>query len=171
MNIKNMNINNKQSFIDSTNNVDWLNRLNLIFEYLNSSLISTDYDIFKNINNAKINVNNKNKIKISGMKNVKIKNIIKLYNNDFAISNTNGELIIYNEEQFNEKLNIKLFKEGEGINYALNLKNGIIACCGYEKIKFVHLDLYNQNYYIEKILEEKNNSFSSLIEFNNNCLV
>ena len=166
MNIKNLNINNKQSFINSTNNVDWLNRLNLIFEYLNSSLISNEYDIFKTINNN----NGNSKFQMMNFKNEKIKNIINLYNNDFAISNNNGELKIYSEK-CKEKLKVKLFNEGEGINYTLKLNNGTIACCGYEKIIFVHLDLYNQSYFIEKILEEKYNNFNSLIEFNNNCLV
>ena len=59
-----------------------------------------------------------------------------LYNNDFSISNTNGELKIYSEK-FKEKLKVKLFNEGEGINYTLKLNNGTIACCGYEKIIFI----------------------------------
>ena len=167
MNIRNLNINNKQSFIDSTNNVDWLNRLNLIFEYLNSSLIIKSNDnIFKNLNNSK-----SNNLHAINFKNEKIKNVIKLYNNDFGVSAMNGELKIYDSERFKEKLKIKLFNEGEGINYMLPLKNGEVACCGYQKIKIVQLNLYNESYTINEILEEKYNNFLSLIEFNNNVYV
>ena len=164
MNIKNLNINNKQSFINLTNNINWFNRLNLIFEYLNSSLISEKSGIFKNIDNN-------SKIEIINFKNEKIKNLIKLENNDIGITNKNGELKIYSTDKFKEKLKIKLFNDGEGINNVLNLENGLIACCGYEKIKFIQLKLYNESYFINKILEEKYNNFFSLIEFNNNYFI
>ena len=167
MNIRNLNIDNKQSFIDSTNNVDWFNRLNLIFEYLNSSLIIKSNDnIFKNLNNSK-----SNNLHTINFKNERIKNVIKLYHNDFGVSAMNGELKIYDSESFKEKLRIKLFNEGEGINYLLPLKSGEIACCGYQKIKIVQLNLYNESYTINKILEEKYNNFLSLVEFNNNVYV
>jgi len=166
-NIRNLNIDNKQSFIDSTNNVDWFNRLNLIFEYLNSSLIIKNNDIiFKNLNNSK-----NNNLHTINFKNEKIKNVIKLYNNDFGVSAMNGELKIYDSERFKEKLRIKLFNDGEGINYLLPLKSGEMACCGYQKIKIVKLNLYNESYTINKILEEKYNTFLSLIEFNNDVYV
>ena len=168
-NIKNLNINNKQSFKNSTNNIDWFNRLNLIFEYLNNSLISTNNDIFKKINYLN-NISNNN-IKIINFGNEKIKNIIKLYNDDFCISNTKGELKIFNYDNFKEKLKIKLFNEGEGINNMIKIGNGFIGCCGYEKIKFIQLNLYNDSYSINKIFEEKYNNFFSLIEFNNNCFI
>ena len=164
INIKNLQINNKQSFINSTNNFDWFNRLNLIFEYLNSSLISKNCDVFQNLKNI-------NNTKIINFNKEKIKNIINLYNNDICISNSGGELLIYNHDTFKEKLKIKIFKEGEGINYMIKLKNNLIACCGYEKIKFVQIDLYNETYSINKIFEEKGNNFFSLIEFNNEYLV
>ena len=160
-NIKNLNINNKQSYINSTNNTDWFNRLNLIFEYLNSSIISSNNDLFNSINNLS------NNVKLFDYKNEKIKNIINLSNDDFCISNTNGELKIFGyEDEFKEKLNIKVFDDGYGINNIMKLDNGIIGCCGYEKIKFVDLDLYNESYSINKIIEEKNNNFYSLISFN-----
>ena len=40
MNLKNLNLNSKKNFINSTNNTSWIERLNLIFEYLNCYLIS-----------------------------------------------------------------------------------------------------------------------------------
>ena len=169
-NIKNLKINNKQSFLNPTNNIDWFNRLNLIFEYLNSCLISVNNDLFKSINNIN-NINNNN-IKVIEYKNEKIKNILNLSNDDICISNTNGELkIISYENEFKEKLKIKLFDEGQGINHMLKLDDGNIACCGYEKIKFVQLDIYNESYFINKILEEKNNIFHSLISFKNNLFI
>ena len=97
--------------------------------------------------------------------------LVNFQHNDFALANTRGEFIIYSSEQLKEKLKIKLFEEGKGINYALKLKNGNIACCGYEQIKFIHLDLYNQSFYVEKILEERNSNFISFIEFNNSCFI
>ena len=169
-NIKNLNIDNKQSFINSTNNIDWLSRLNLIFEYLNNSLISTNNDIFKKINNLNNN-NNNNNIEIVNLGDEKIKNIINLYNDYFCISNTKGELKIFNYDKFKEKLKIKLFNEGEGINNMIKLENGLIGCCGYEKIKFIQMNLYNDSYSINKIFEEKYNNFFSLIEFNNNYFI
>ena len=168
-NIKTLNINNKQSFINSTNNIDWFNRLNLIFEYLNNSLIPTNNDIFKKINN--LNNNSNNNIEIINYGEEKIKSIINLYNDDFCISNTKGELKIFNYDKLKEKLKIKLFNEGEGINNMIKLDNGLIGCCGYEKIKFVQLNLYNDTYSINKIFEEKYNNFFSLIEFNNNYFI
>ena len=139
-NIKNLNINNKQSFLNPTNNIDQLHRLNLIFEYLNSSLISVNNDLFKSINNI-----NNNNVKVIEYKNEKIKNIFNLYNYDICLYNTKGELkIISNENEFKEKLKIKLFDEGQGINHMVKLDDGNLACCGYEKIKFVQLDIYNE---------------------------
>ena len=164
MNIKNLNINKKQSFINVTNDINLFNRLNLIFEYLNSSLFSEKNGIFKNMDNN-------TKIDILNFKNEKIKNIFKLDNNDFGISNKNGELKIYDSNKFREKLKIKLFDAGEGINNILNLGKGLIACCGYEKIKFVQLKLFNESYFINKIFEEKYNNFYSLIDYNNNYFI
>ena len=44
-------------------------------------------------------------------------------------------------EDFNQKLTCKIFEDNEGINYMKQLKSGDLACCGYQKLKFVNLCL------------------------------
>jgi hypothetical protein len=162
LNIKNLNLRNKQNFIESNNNINWLERLNLIFEYLNSPLISEKGNIFRELNsNSKYNINN------VYFHNEKIKNIIKLNRNDIALVNNKSELKIYDVNNLEEKVGIKLFKGEKGINQILKLKSGELICCGYEHIKKINFDLNNNISSIENIINEKNNNFLSLIELNN----
>ena len=166
LNIKNLNLRNKQNFINSNNNINWLERLNLIFEYLNSPLISEKGNIFRELNsNSKYNINN------VYFHNEKIKNIIKLNRNDIALVNNKSELKIYDVNNLEEKVGIKLFKGEKGINQILKLKSGELICCGYEHIKKINFDLNNNISSIENIINEKNNNFLSLIELNNNYLI
>ena len=166
LNIKNLDLRNKQNFISSNNNINWLERLNLIFEYLNSPLISEKSNIFKDLNsNTKYNIDN------VYFNNEKIKTIFKLDNNDIALLNNKSELKIYNINKFEEKIKLNIFKGENQINQALKLKSGELICCGYEHIKKICLDLYNNISSIESIINEKSNNFLSFIELNNNYFI
>ena len=164
-NIKNLNLNNKQNFINSANNINWLERLNLIFEYLNSPIISEKNNIFRDLkNNTIYNVEN------IYLNNEKIKSIIKL-NNCIALLNNKSELKIYNIDNFKETIKLNLFKGENGINHIIKLGNGELLCCGYEYIKKINFDFFNHFASIENIIFEKNNNFLSLMKLNNNFLI
>ena len=165
INIKNLNLINKKNFVDSNTNITWLERLNLIFEYLNSPLTSERSNIFKDINSEKYNIKNYE------FNNEEIKTLLKLENNLIALSNDKGELKIYDTEKMNLLINKKLFNDTEKINHMSQLKNGEIACCGNEQIKFMDLDLFNSKLNLKKIITEYNNNFLSLIELKNDFLI
>ena len=167
LNIKNLNLNNKQNFISSNNNMNWIQRINIIFEYLNSPLISENNNIFSDLNNnIKYNIDN------LYLNNENIKSVIKLKNNDIALINNKSQLKIFDINKFdNEKIELKLFKEENGINSITQLSTGELVCCGYEKIKQINLDLYDEKSSIETIIKEKNNNFLSLIELKKNFLI
>ena len=166
LNIKNLNLNNKQNFINSTNNINWIERLNLIFEYLNCSLTNEKCNIFRDLNNS-----NKYKKENIYFNNEEIKNIIKLNDKSIALINNKSELKIYSTNNFNEKLKVNIFKNGEEINHIIKLRNNELACCGYEQIKFINFDSINQKILVKNIIKEKNNNFLSLIELTNDYLI
>ena len=166
MNLKNLKLDNKQNFMCTANNKSWIERMNLIFEYLNCSLISENNNIFKDINeNAKFI---SNKIYFN---NNTIKNVFKMDDNNFALINAQNELKIYSVDNLEEKLKYNISNETEEINQIIQLKNGELACCGYEKIKIINFDIYNNNIITNSIINEKNNIFFSLIELSNNYLI
>ena len=170
-NINSSNINtNKNSIIsnlnklnndNNDNNKDLLYELNLIFNYFNESLQSTDLSKY---------YNNSNKFLISNNQE-EITNIIKLDTNDIAVSLFNGCINIYDNNSFSQKLSCKVFENNKGVNNMIQLKNGDIACAGYELIKIVNINLEDKKYYISKELEIKNSSFNLIQELRNNYLI
>ena len=166
LNIKNLNLSNKQNFINTTNNTNLLERLNLIFEYLNSPLVSEKSNIFRDLYSS-----NKYNIENIYFNNEEIKAMIKLNNNDIALFNNKNELRIYNLDKFYEKWKINISQNDEYINHITLFKNGNLACCGYEHIKMINLDLYNQVTSINNIITEKKNNYLSLLELDNNYLI
>ena len=171
INFKNLNLDNKQNFINTKTNLNWIESLNLIFEYLNCSITSEKNTLFKDIN--------KNKFTIANIyfNNEEIKNIIKLNNNnnnkDLALINNKSELKIYSLKNNNliEKIKLKIFPEEDGINHIIQLNNGDLACCGYENINLINYDIFNHNAKITNIINEKYNNFLFLIEITNNYLI
>ena len=166
LNVKNLNLSNKQNFINATNNINWLESLNLIFEYLNSSLVSEKENIFRDLSD-----NNKYNMKNIYFDKEEIKTIIKLNDNDIALFNNINELKIINLDTFNEKMKSNIFNKGEEINHIIKLRNGDIACCGYEHVKRINFDLFNQNIFVNNIINEKYNNYLSVSELYNNYLV
>ena len=93
-------------------------------------------------------------------------------NNDIALINNKSQLKIFDLNKFdNEKIELKLSKEENGINSITQLSTGELVCCRYEKIKQINLDLYDEKSSIETIIKEKNNNFLSLIELKKNFLI
>ena len=166
MNLKNLNLNSKKNFINSTNNTSWIERLNLIFEYLNCSLISENNNIFKDINDASKYINER-----TYSYNEEIKNIFKLDENNIALINDKNEIKIFSIDNLEEKIKYNIIKEEEKISDFIQLKNGELAFCGNEQIKTINFDIYNKKITINNIIIEKNNFFNSLIELNNNYLI
>jgi hypothetical protein len=99
MNLKNLKLNAKQNFMCSTDNKSWIERLNLIFEYLNCSLISENNNIFKDINE-----NPKFISKNTHFNNDVIKNAFKMDENNFALINDKNELKIFSVDNLEVKL-------------------------------------------------------------------
>jgi hypothetical protein len=166
-NVRNIKFDNNKTFIDKSNNTDWFHRFNLIFKYLNSSLINKNNDIFDLLNNR----NENNNIKIISNDNInKINKLIILKNEDIAIS-SNNKIIIYDKFNLEEKLNIDVFKINSKINSFIEKEGGGLLCAGYEYIKSISLSLNNKSYYIEDIIYEKNKDLNSIIELNNNYLI
>ena len=72
-----------------------IERLNLIFEYLNSPLIVENNNIFRNVNN-----NIKYKEDNIYFNKEKIKSEIKLNNDNINIINNNNKLKLFNKNKF-----------------------------------------------------------------------
>ena len=167
-NIKYINLNNNKDPIitDIENNFnrntndDLLSELKLIFNYLNQSSQSTNL----------INYN-KTKKHLIASPNEEISGIIKLDTNDISVSFFNGKLSVYDNEDFNQKLTCKIFDDNEGINYMKQLKNGDLACCGYQKLKFVNLNLSKKTFTIVKELHIDEGSFNIVEELRNHFLI
>ena len=142
------------------NNNDLLSKLKLIFNYLYASSQSTN--LFNYYNNSKfVSLNNQEEIT----------NLIKLDNNDISVSFFNGCVSIYDTEHFNPKLTCKVFEKNKGINTLIQLKNGDLACTGYEKIKIVNIDLNDKKYNIIKELNIGDCSINLMEELRNNYLI
>ena len=167
-NIKYNNLNNNKDPIitDLENNFnrntndDLLSELKLIFNYLNQSSQSTNL----------INYN-KTKKHLIASPNEEISDIIKLDTNDISVSFFNGKMSVYDNEDFNQKLTCKIFEENEGINYMKQLKNGDVACCGYQKLKIVNLNLSKKTFTLVKELHIDEGSFNIVEELRNHFLI
>ena len=142
------------------NNNDLLSKLKLIFNYLYETSQSTNL----------LNYYNENKL-VSLNNHEEITNLIKLDNNDISVSFFNGCVSIYDTEHFNLKLNCKVFDQNKGINTFIQLKNGDLACSGYEKIKIVNIDLNDKKYNIIKELNIGDCSINLMEELRNNYLI
>ena len=164
-NIRNIKFNNTKNYIDKSSNTDWLHRFNLIFKYLNSDLNYKNNDIFDILNNR----NEKKNIKIIKTKlDTNINKLILLKNEDIAISSKSGNIILYDKDNLNEKLNIKVFNNNFEINEFQEKEGGGLLCCGYEYAKFINLSLNNRNYDIkETFIYDENSNINSFIELNN----
>ena len=169
-NIRNIKFNNNDNFMELSPDTDWFNRFNLIFKYLNSNLKINNNDILDILNST----NEKNDIKII-TKNKHIKDINKLIilnNEDIAALSENKNIIIFDKDNLEEKLNIKIPEKN---NYFINdimLRNGGgLICCGYEFIKFINLGLDNQYYNFDYEIQDINTNINSIIEFNNNKFI
>ena len=156
-NVQNI-INNDKNTIYFNNNKntrgDLLEKLNSIFSFMknNNDIIYNEKEILQP---------NIDALEISSM--------IKLNNNNIAISSFNGFLDIYNDN-FELILRKKIFDNNEVINDMIELKNGDIALIG-KKIKILKLDIENK---ICDIIHEINNEneFVDLIsDFGNNYLI
>ena len=167
-NIKFINLNNNKdpiitdlenNFYRNTND-DLLSELKLIFNYLNQSSHSTNL----------INYN-KTKKHLIASPNEEISDIIKLDTNDISVSFFNGKMSVYDNEDFNQKLTCKIFDDNEGINYMKQLKSGDLACCGYQKLKFVNLNLSKKTFTIVKELKIDEGSFNMVEELRNHFLI
>jgi hypothetical protein len=142
------------------NKNDLLSKLKLIFNYLYESSKSTNLLNYYNTNKF-VSLNNQEEIT----------NLIKLDNNDISVSFFNGCVSIYDTEHFNPKLTCKVFEKNKGINTLIQLKNGDLACTGYEKIKIVNIDLNDKKYNIIKELNIGDCSINLMEELRNNYLI
>ena len=156
-NVHNIINNSKNNFSFDFNfnkNKDTLKEIKSIFTFMknNNDMI---YNI-KEISNPNINVS-------------EISTMIKLSDNNIAISSFDGFLDLYNQN-FDLILRKKIFKKNEGINCMIQLKNGDLVLAG-KKIKILNLNLENK---ICDIICEINNGndFADLIQdFGNNFLI
>ena len=170
-NIRNIKFNNNDNFMELSPDTDWFNRFNLIFKYLNSNLNNNNNDIFDILNS--LNEKNNTKI-ISKNNNMKeINKLITLNNEDIAALIGNENIIIFDKDTLEEKLNLKL--EGKNSNFFINdicLRNdGGLICSGYEFIKFINLGLDNQYYNCDYDIQDIDNNINSVLEFNNNLFI
>ena len=179
-NIRNIKFENNKTFFDKSNNTEWFQRFNLIFKYLNSDLNiqNNNNDIFDLLNNR----TEKNNIKIISNKNTNedaknndliINKLIVLKNEDIGIC-INNNIIIYDKENLNEKLNIKN-NENENINDFFEKNENTIVCYGHKSIKFINLSLNNKHYDIIKscnLCDKKSNiDINSIVELDNNLFI
>ena len=68
-------------------------------------------------------------------------------------------------------INCKIFDNNKGISQIFKLNNGNLACCGYEKIIIVNMDLDNKTHKIINEINIKNGSFNLIEELKNNYLI
>ena len=156
---KNMLISNLEKL--NNNNNDILSELKLIFNYFNES--SQTMNLLNYYNNI-------NKLLIENGC-WEISDIIKFNKDYIAISFYDGCLYIYDNKYFNLMINCKIFDNNKGISQIFKLNNGNLACCGYEKIIIVNMDLDNKTYKIINEINIKNGSFNLIEELKNNYLI
>ena len=142
------------------NNNDLISKLKLIFNYLCESSQSANLLNYYNTNKF-VYLNNHEEIT----------NIIKLDNNDIGVSFFNGCVSIYDTEDFHPKLTCKVFDKNKGINTLIQLKNGDLACSGYEKIKIVNINLDGKRNNIIKEVTIGDCSLNLMEELRSNRLI
>ena len=171
-NIRNIKFENNDKFFDLSPNTDWFNRFNLIFKYLNTNLSHKDNDIFDILKSNFTNEKNNAKI-ISKKYNMNnINKIILLKNEDILALNENKNIIIFDKDKFEEKLNIKISEKNNlYINDILQRNDGGLICSGYEYIKFINLGLDNQYYNLVDEIKDVGSNINSILEFNNNLIL
>ena len=155
-NIINQNKNNFSYNYDCNNNnkKDTMKEINSIF-----NLLKNNNEIF-----------HKKEIKLKSSDILNISSMIKLNTNDIAISSFDGNLSIYNSQNYELILNKKIFEENEGINCMIQLKNGDIIL-GQKKLKIVNLILENKKCEIIDEINLKEGLFDSIIEMRNKLLI
>jgi hypothetical protein len=149
------NIKNNFSFnFDINKNKDTLKEIKSILTIMknNNDMI---YNI-KEILNPNINVS-------------EISSMIKLNDNNIAISSFEGFLDLYNQN-FDLILRKKIFKKNEGINYMIQLKNGDLALAG-KNIKILNLDLENKICDIIFEISNGNNFVDLIQDLGNNYII
>ena len=170
-NIRNIKFDNNDNFMNLSPNTDWFTRFNSIFKYLNANLVSKEDNLF---NILKSNINDQKYIKTilknDNMK--KINKLILLKNEDIAVLMENGYIKIYDKDNLEEKLNIKLSeKYNVYINDIIQRQGGGLICTGYEFIKFISLGLDNQYFNFEYEINDNGSNINSVIELNNNIII
>ena len=155
-NIINQNKNNFSYNYDCNNNNknDTMKEINSIF-----NLLKNNNEIF-----------HKKEIKLKRSDILNISSMIKLNTNYIAISSFDGNLSIYNSQNYELILNKKIFEENEGINCMIQLKNGDIIL-GQKKLKIVNLILENKKCEIIDEINLKEGLFDSIIEMRNKLLI
>ena len=149
------------NFEKINNNKDIIYELKSIFNYLKESERTTNLlNYYNNINNILIE-----------NKHWEISDIIQFDKKYIAISVFNGNLYIYDNKYFNLILRCKLFDDNKGIYHIIKLRNGNLACSGYEKIKIVNIDLDNKTYQIINEINIKDASVNIVKELKNNYLI
>jgi hypothetical protein len=102
----------------------------------------------------------------------KINKLILLKNEDIAVLMENGYIKIYDKDNLEEKLNIKLSeKYNVYINDIIQRQGGGLICTGYEFIKFISLGLDNQYFNFEYEINDNGSNINYVIELNNNIII
>ena len=171
-NIRNIKFENNDKFLELNPNADWFTRFNLIFKNLNTNLSKKENDIFDILKLTCPNERNNTKIISKNYYSNKINKLIFLKNEDIAALNENKNIIIFDKDNFEEKLNINISKENNlCINDIIPRLEGGIILTGYEFIKFINLDLDNQYYNFEHEIKDSGSNINSLLEFNNSIFI
>ena len=171
-NIRNINFENNDKFLELNPNADWFTRFNLIFKTLNTNLSQKENDIFDKLKTTSLNEKNNAGIITKNYDTKKINKSVLLKNEDIAALTENKNIIIFDKDNFEEKLYINLYKEKNlYINDIIPRTEGGIILTGYEFIKFINLGLDNQYYNFEIEIKDVGTNINSLIEFNNNIFI
>ena len=171
-NIRNINFENNDKFLELNPNADWFTRFNLIFKNLNTNLSQKENDIFDKLKTTSLNEKNNAGIITKNYDTNKINKLVLLKNEDIAALTENKNIIIFDKDNFEAKLHINLYKEKNlHINDIIPRTEGGIIITGYEFIKFINLGLDNQHYNLEIEIKDVGTNINSLIEFNNNIFI
>ena len=171
-NIRNIKFENNDKFFDLSPNTDWLTQFNLIFKYLNTNLFNKNNDVFDLLKSDSINEKNNIKISTKEVAINQINKLILLNNEDIAVLSENKNIYIFDKDNLEEKLSIKISEKNNfHINDIIERKKGGLICCGFEYIKFINLGLNNQYYNLENEIKDNRTNIYSFIEFNNNIII
>jgi hypothetical protein len=156
-NVHNVMNNCKNNFTFNFNNdksEDILTKINSIFSFMknNNDMIF----IKEEISNPNIDIS-------------VISSMIKLNDNNIAISSFNGNLDLYNKN-FDLILRKKIYKKNEGINCMIQLKNGDLALAGKD-IKILNVNLENKICEIICEISNGNECVDLIQDLGNNYLI